>query len=116
MALIVFVVGQKKEDEDHPMVVVDGRDEPLVIGDVENGYRASALNFDLIRRREHPPHLDEVGEFTLEHEFGPVSQRAGDGGMTFRILAKALGGDESHSMSSASPFWRHRQGKPPFIM
>jgi len=97
MALVVLVVGQKQQNINNLVVVMNSGNQPVVVCDVENGHRASALNFDLIGRRQHATQLDEMGELALKHEFSPMSQRAGNGRMNFGIFAQTLDGNKPHS-------------------
>ena len=51
---------QETKDDDDAGVIVDGRDQTVIVSDIENGDRALALNGHLIGVLEGGAGLDEI--------------------------------------------------------
>jgi hypothetical protein len=96
MWLVVVAVGKKEKNVDDLMVIMDGRNEPVVVLDIEDRHRLSAGNFDLVCGRQNLAQLDKGFKSAAADKLFPMIQGWSGRGMKSGIFAQAFDGDDTH--------------------
>jgi hypothetical protein len=85
MRSIVVGVGKKLQNVYDLVVVVDRRNQSVMVLDVENCYFPSARYDGLISRRQHLSQVDQIHEMAANYEFLPMLKRSRSCWIKFRI-------------------------------
>jgi hypothetical protein len=96
MWFVVVAVGKEEKNVDDLMVIMDRRNKPVVVLDVEDRYRLSAGNFDLVCGRKNLAQLNKGFKSAAADKLFPMIQSWSDRGMESGIFAQAFDGDDTH--------------------
>jgi len=87
MGLVVVVMREKKQDKEDLVVVVDRGDKAVMALDIEDGDGLPTGHFDLVRRWQDSPQIDQALKSSAMDKLLPMIKRGGNGRMELGIVA-----------------------------
>lgn len=86
MRSVVVGMGKKQQNINDLVVVVDCRNQSVMVLDVEDCYRSASFHYSLIGRRQYLSQVDQIREMAAKYELFPMLKRSCSFWMKFRIV------------------------------